>query len=88
MIIQRNNDLNTALLDEQICIFEPVKANYLTLNKVGSFIWSKIENPLILDDLFAIILANYDCKKNEIKSEVYSFINEAIRLNLIKEVDS
>lgn len=87
MIIQRNNDLNTALLDEQICIFEPVKANYLTLNEVGSFIWSKIEKPVIVDDLFDIILSNYDCKENEIKREVYSFINDAIRLNLIKKVD-
>ena len=68
--VQRNNYLHTACLDDQICIFEPDRANYLTLNNVGSFIWSKIEKPIFLDDLYKIIIENYDCKKNNINFEL------------------
>ena len=45
MVIVRNPEVCAAELDGEICLFEPVKAEYLNLNSTGSAIWNLLEEP-------------------------------------------
>ena len=45
MLIVRNPQVCAAELDGEICLFEPVQAEYFNLNSTGSAIWNLLEQP-------------------------------------------
>ena len=54
MLISRNPEVCAEELDGEICLFEPVKAEYLNLNATGSAIWNLLEEPATLDLLLTV----------------------------------
>ena len=55
MLIARNPEVCAAELDGEICLFEPVRAEYLNLNATGSVIWNLLEQPPEVEQLLTAL---------------------------------
>ena len=49
MIIKKNPEVCSALLDKDWCLFIPSTASYINLNSTGSFLWELLEETDDLD---------------------------------------
>ena len=85
MLISRNPEVCAAELDGDICLFEPVKAEYLNLNATGSAIWNLLEEPTELAPLIASLLSRYDVDADTCRQETEAFISEAIKRGMLQE---
>ena len=88
MLIARNPEVCSAELDGEICLFEPVKAEYLNLNATGSAIWNLLEEPSSLDELLAELQNLFFVDADTCRKETEFFISEAIKLRMLVEQPS
>ena len=85
MLIARNPEVCAAELDGEICLFEPVKAEYLNLNSTGSAIWNLLEEPSELDHLIAVLQNRYDVDLDTCRQQTEAFVREAFRRGMLLE---
>ena len=85
MKYQQNKNILSTVLDEEICVFNPNNAEYLTLNETASFIWQLLENKVKLDFVFKQVKDIYDVKSEIYKDNIKSFIKENVERELICE---
>ena len=85
MKYQQNKVILSTLLDEEICIFNPKNAEYLTLNETASFIWKLLENKVNLNFVFKQVKDIYDVNSEIYKENIKSFIKENVERELICE---
>ena len=80
-----SSDLCAAELDGEICLFEPVHAEYLNLNSTGSAIWNLLEQPTDLDHLVEALQSRYDVDLDTCRRETDAFLSEALRRGMLLE---
>ena len=85
MLISRNPEVCAAELDGEICLFEPVRAEYLNLNNTGSAIWNLLESPTTLDYLLAELQERYAVDSTTCRLETEAFIREALKRGMLQE---
>ena len=85
MLIARNPEVCAAELDGEICLFEPVKAEYLNLNSTGSAIWNLLEEPSELDHLIAVLQSRYDVDLDTCRQQTEAFVGEAFKRGMLLE---
>lgn len=85
MLIARNPEVCAAELDGEICLFEPVKAEYLNLNATGSAIWNLLEEPGTLDLLLTELQNRYAVDTTTCRQETEAFISEALKRGMLQE---
>ena len=85
MLIARNPEVCAAELDGEICLFEPVTAEYLNLNNTGSAIWNLLEEPATLDFLITKLQNRYSVDTITCRQETETFIFEGLKRGMLKE---
>ena len=85
MLISRNPEVCAAELDGEICLFEPVKAEYLNLNATGSAIWNLLEEPATLDLLLTELQNRYAVDATTCRQDTELFISEALKRGMLQE---
>ena len=85
MLIARNPEVCAAELDGEVCLFEPLKAEYLNLNKTGSAIWNLLEKPTTLDLLLTELQNLYAVDSPTCRQETEAFISEALKRGMLQE---
>ena len=85
MAIVRNPEVCAAELDGEICLFEPVKAEYLNLNSTGSAIWNLLEEPTELDHLLEALQNRYDVDLDTCRLQTEAFLGEAFERGMLLE---
>ena len=85
MVIVRNPEICAAELDGEICLFEPVKAEYLNLNSTGSAIWNLLEQPTELDHLLEALQSRYDVDLQTCRQQPEAFLGEAFKRGMLLE---
>ena len=85
MLISRNPKVCAAELDNEICLFEPVKAEYLNLNNTGSAIWNLLEEPSTLEFLLKELQSRYIVDPDTCRQETEAFISEALERGMLQE---
>ena len=88
MLIERNPEVCAAELDGEICLFEPVKAEYLNLNNTGSAIWNLLSEPTTLECLLTELQNLYAVDASTCRKDTEEFISEAIKRGMLKEQTS
>ena len=81
----RNPEICAAELDGEICLFEPVKSEYLNLNKTGSAIWNLLEEPNTMEFLLTELQNRYLVDCSTCRQETEAFIREAIKRGMLQE---
>ena len=84
MLIARNPQVCAAELDGEICLFEPVKAEYFNLNGTGSAIWNLLEQPADVEQLLTELLDLYDVDSSTCRRETEAFIAEALKRGMLQ----
>ena len=85
MKFKRDNSVAFAEIDEEICIFSPIHAEYFSLNETASYIWGLLESPLTFDDIVAKLILRFKIKEDICREETKKFLKEAKNKNLINE---
>ena len=85
MLISRNPEVCAAELDGEICLFEPVKAEYLNLNATGSAIWNLLEEPATVDLLVTELQNRYAVDAATCRQDTEVFISEALKRGMLQE---
>ena len=85
MLIARNPEVCAAELDGEICLFQPVNAEYLNLNATGSAIWNLLEKPTTLDLLLKELQNRYVVDATTCRLETEAFISEALKRGMLQE---
>ena len=88
MLIARNPEVCAAELDNEICLFEPVKAEYLNLNATGSAIWNLLEKPITMDILLTELQSRFSVDATICRQETEAFISEAMKRGMLQEQKS
>ena len=83
MMIVRNPEVCAAELDGEICLFEPVKAQYLNLNSTASAIWNLLEEPKELDHLLEALQNRYEVDLDICRQQTEAFLGEAFRRGML-----
>ena len=82
-MIARNPEVCAAELDGEICLFEPVKAEYLNLNSTASAIWNLLEEPTELDLLLEALQNRYDVDMDICRKQTEAFLVEAFKRGML-----
>lgn len=85
MLIARNPEVCAAELDSEICLFEPIKAEYLNLNSTGSAIWNLLEEPTELEPLLAALQSRYAVDAATCRQDTETFIDEALKRGMLRK---
>ena len=80
---KKNKDIYFAELDNEVCLFNPNVAEYLTLNETGSLIWNALEPEKTLEDIINYLNKIYNIDLDNCFLEVNEFLQEMIRLKLV-----
>ena len=88
MLIARNPEVYAAELDNEICLYEPVKAEYLNLNATGSAIWKLLDKPITLDILLVKLQNRFSVDTTICRQETEAFIIEALKRGMLQEQES
>lgn len=88
MTLSRNIAVCAALLDGEICLFDPENAHYLNLNSTGSAIWELLEEPMELEQLVDKLVARYSIEKNKCLVETKLFIEASLEQGFLIDSDA
>ena len=78
--------LTYALLDEEICVFDPNTAEYHNLNSTATFIWQILEkNMLSCEEIVDKLLDEYEVEREFCTSQIKNHLNILLKESLIIE---
>lgn len=81
----RRSDLVWREIDGEVVIISPDNKAIHTLNNVGSRIWTLINGDSDVNTITAILCREFDSKEEDIKKDIYEYLNNLKQLNLLEE---
>jgi len=87
-ILQRNGELLTSTLDEQIVMMHVYDGNYYSLNNIGTRIWQILETPLTFNELVIKLVDEFEVSKEQCVDDITPFINELIEKQILSLVSN
>jgi hypothetical protein len=82
----RKNDAISSKLQEERVILDIEKGKYFSLNPVATLIWEILEQALTIESLCDQLIEEYDVESEKCKLETTAYIQEMVKLGLIREV--
>lgn len=82
-IIQRSNKLVSSNMDGETVMMSIENGEYFGLNSVGSRMWELIENPIKVDTLIELLLAEFDVSREQCEAETMEFLNHLLEKKLL-----
>ena len=85
-VLKRNPNVTSALVGDEICLFEPNNAEYIVLNQSGSAIWELIKEEKynteeLIDRLLEIFAVDKVICENETRNFILSALNKGILIS-------
>jgi hypothetical protein len=80
----RNNQIIDGELDNNQVMMHLDKGKYFGLNPVGKRIWEIIEEPKSFLEITDILLAEFNVTPEQCSTEVNSFLEKAVKFDIIK----
>ena len=81
--VSRDNNLLFSSVDSELVIFQISKSAYFSLDKVGTDIWLRLEEPVIVSVLCDALADEYDADRADIERDVLALLNEMYVADLI-----
>ena len=80
----RNEQIIDGELDNNQVMMHLDKGKYFGLNPVAKRIWDIIEEPKSFEDICSVLLAEFNVTPEQCKEEVNSFLEKAVKFDIIK----
>lgn len=87
MRYKKNENVASAQLDNEICIFDPDEGSYLSLNETASEIWQMLVEPLEINEIMKKLTDIYEIDYQICHKDVISFLKKAKESNMIEEFE-
>lgn len=87
-MLARNKNVLWTELDGQVAILDVDGGHYYEANKLGSFIWHLLENPLGVSDIVTKIISHFRVDRANCESDVNHFLGVLGDLGLIVHTQS
>lgn len=88
-MFQRNKDLLTSNLDEELVMLSIQTGKYYGINSVGRRIWELLVLPVSVPQICDQLLKEYEVSRQQCEQEVLAFLNELEAQKLLsKPVDA
>lgn len=81
--LERNNDLLTSEVGGEMVMMSIKEGKYFGTNKVGSYIWKVLEQPIGFDDLCERLANDFSISIDVCKEDVRPFIEELQKVKII-----
>ena len=78
MKYSRNDNFYHAVLDEEICLFDPEIGKYHNLNKVGTLIWEILDKPKDINKIVNFLTNEFEVNKQQCLLETENFLKLAV----------
>lgn len=79
----RKQNVTFSTIDDEVVLIHPESGNYFSFNKVGSYIWMCLENPISIEELEQRLMLKYSVSEAQCKKEVKEFLEELSEKKLI-----
>lgn len=63
------------------------KRKYFSMNPVATHIWDLLEKQLTLDSLCVKLMEDYEVEESQCKADTQEYLQEMVKLGLVKELD-
>jgi hypothetical protein len=77
-IVQRRGEWLSAEVGDELVMMNADSGNYVTMSRVGARIWEMIEKPKSTDELFALLLREFDVTPETCRNDVQKFLDELV----------
>lgn len=81
--IQRNQNILSSQIDQEIVLFSEDNNAYYGLNATGSMIWDILETPIIVKNLILKMKDDFDESEEVIEKDVLEYLHPLIEKGLI-----
>ncbi len=83
-MVARSDEQVSAELDGEVVLMNTVTGDYFTMNDVASHIWSLLEEPRSVADVFAEVEAGYEMPDDaDPEAELDRFLRRLVRLGIV-----
>jgi hypothetical protein len=76
----------SAVIDGEVAAMQTERSRYYTMDVVGSRIWALVEDEPTVDDVVAVLLAEFDVDARTCRAEVVRYLHELLDYGLIELV--
>lgn len=83
-IVARMPDMVAASIDEVTALMSVEVSRYFILDKGGTVIWDRILKPILVADLCAALVQDYEVTPEACERDVLEFLNEMLKRRLIQ----
>ncbi len=81
--IQRDPELMSSKLDNEVVLLSINNGKYYKIDEVGAGIWEKIENPTKVDEICKMMAKEYEVDVEECQQDTFNFLQQLLKDNLI-----
>ena len=74
-------------IDEKIVTMDISRGSYVSLNAVGSYIWSILETPATLEELVLALMGKFDVSQAVCEVESKIFLDKLAKRNMVFVTD-
>jgi hypothetical protein len=85
--IVANDDCISTEIDGESVILHMGQGKYYGFNQVGTHVWSAVQEPHTLDELFRSVSESYDVTQERCEADVRELVSELLELGLVHIVD-
>lgn len=85
--VVRTEGMMSTPVDDEIVILNMKGNNYISLDPIGRRIWEMIETPSIVDELCNRLEQEFDAPREQIVTDVLSFLEEMEHEGLVRAAD-
>lgn len=82
-ILQRKGDMLFNEIDGEVVMLSIENSEYYGMDKVGSFIWKLLEQPLSFKELVNSLLNKFDVSKEQCTTDVLAFLKKLTDKELV-----
>lgn len=87
-VVTVSEDLIASDLDGEIVMMSIENGEYYGLDAIGSRIWELIENQKKVSELCDLLIEEFEVGREQCEKDILAFLNEMVKSNLIKTLDS
>ena len=82
-VVVRNEQIPSAVIDEEVALMSIETGKYYAVNSVASDIWRILEKPSSVDELITSLTSEYDVDNETCTAQVIPFLEKLISEGLI-----
>lgn len=81
-----NESVFAQLVDDEMVLLDMESENYFGLDEVGTSIWNAMQENETLEEVFSVLLEQYDVGEEMLKNDLLNFVTKLVDNGLAKVV--